>query len=485
MKEADGYISRLRERRPIREPGDHAFVNVGYVPNWEGLLYLAEATGEARFRDAAAEAGRALLSTIWTQPMVRDEEVALNPGGVYDASRGIWWWGDGKKRQGVYEGPAQEGPIPTEPPKIPERRVPAWTVSNIGLGLEHPFTYVRGAGQANIMMSNWAPNFLRLAALSGDDAFRVAARNSMIGRYANYPGYYLDGRTDEFRRADYPVKGPDVTSLYLHHIPTFTASVIDFLFTEAELRSAGKVKFPTVRQCGYVWFDNRLWGHAPGSFYGEEAWPWLHRTAVRLDNPAVDHVLAEGNGKLHVLLMNQSAKEQTVEVAFDGKVLGRSTGSVTLKVPEGPGAATNAAGIATLKLPPRGISALTLEGVKIDVPTHRVKPPEHFGMPEKPASPPVRIAGTEWVAEAALIEAPPFSSVDLYVHLDAGIGALKSAMLRCRTETGPPKRVEATRFPFEFTVSLGEMKAPVEWAVDVVLPDGSVKEGVWTRLERK
>ncbi len=483
VKAADGYLSRLKEKTALREPGDHAFVNVGYVPNWEGLLYLAETTGESRFREAAAEAGRALLTTVWTQPMVRDQEITLNPGGVYDHARGIWWWGDGKKRLGVYEGPAQEGPIPTEPPKIAERKVPAWTVSNVGLGLEHPFTYVRGAGQANIMMSNWAPNFLRLAALSGDDAFRVAARNSMIGRYANYPGYYLDGPTDEFRRADYPVKGPDITSLYLHHIPTFAASVVDFLFTEAELRSAGKVRFPTVRQCGYVWFDNRLWGHAPGSFYGEEAWPWLHRTAVRLDNPAVDHVLAEGNGRLHVLLMNQSAREQVVRLAFDGKVLGRSAGGVELKVHGGPALSTAADGTAVIRIPARGTVALTMAGVKIDVSTHRVKPPEHFKFPETPATTPVKIEGTEWVAEANLIQAPPFVSADLYVHLDAGLEALKSATLRYRV-AGAEKKVEVARFPFEFTVPVGKADTPVEWAVDVVLPDGGVKQGVWTPLKR-
>lgn len=487
VKAADGYISRLKEKNALREPGDHAFVNVGYASNWEGLLYLAETTGETRFRDAAAVEARALLTTVWTQPMVRDQEITLNPGGVYDHARGIWWWGDGKKRLGIYEGPAQEGPIPTEPPKIAERKVPAWTVSNVGLGLEHPFTYVRGAGQANIMMSNWAPNFLRLAALSGDDAFRVAARNSMIGRYANYPGYYLDGQTDEFRRADYPVKGPDITSLYLHHIPTFAASVVDFLFTEAELRSGGKVKFPTVRQCGYVWFDNRLWGHAPGSFYGQEAWPWLHRTAVTLDNPAVDHVLAEGGGKLHVLLMNQSAKPQKVKLAFDSKVLGRALDTAALKTFQGadgiPGTSEISQGVSIIELAPRETLGLTLEGLKLDVPTHRVKPPEHFKLSETPAPAPVEIIGTEWQAKATLLQAPPFVSADLYVHLDAGLEALKSAALRYRV-AGLEKRVEVTKFPFEFTVPVGESAMPIEWAVDVVLPDGSVKNGAWSSLEK-
>ena len=36
----------------------------------------------------------------------------------------------------------------------------------------------------------------------------------------------------------------------------------------------------------------------------------------------------------------------------------------------------------------------------------------------------------------------------------------------------------------QFTVPVGNADTPVEWAVDVVLPDGGVKQGVWTPLKR-
>lgn len=478
---ADAYLAKL-PGAPLRDPGDHDFVNNRYAANWEGLLYLAEETGEKRFRDAAEAAARQLLTTIWTQPVIPDEEITLNPGGVYDHARGIWWWGDGKKRLGVYEGPASEGPIRTEPPKIAERKVPAWTVSNVGLGLEHPFTYVRGGGQANIMMSNWAPNLLRLAALSGDDAFRVAARNSMIGRYANYPGYYLDGQTDEFRRADYPSKGPDITTLYFHHIPAFAASVVDFLFTDAEVRSGGKVVFPAVRQYGYVWFDSRLWGHAPGSVYGEKAWPWLHRTAAKADDPSIDVLLAEGGGKFHVVLLNQTPDEREVKVSFDEKALGRDVeGAVLKRIADGVsgGPVTVKDGVAALRIKGRGLAVLTMEDVEIDVATHRVEPPQKLPMdPAKTGVAKTKVDGTPWEAAGTILTAPPFTERDLYVYLDAELGSLKSAELVWRTKDGGEKRLAAEAFPYEFTVGLAGEEA-VEWHVELTLPDGRIaKSGI-------
>lgn len=472
---ADKYIAANLQKLPTGDLGPTPFVNVSFVPDWEGLLHLYEITGEPRFLAAAREGARWLTTTLWTQPLIPEGNTNIHPGGVYDANRHIWWFGDKLFRRAVYQGPASWDPPYPPPTPLPEKSVPAWQVSQVGLGLEQPSTYNRRGPQANILMSAWAPSMLRMAGLAKEDAFRTAARNAVIGRFANYPGYYLDGATDAYQRPDYPVIGPDVTSLYVHHIPPFTAFVVDYLFTDAEMRSGGAVKFPSTRQCGYVWFDSRLYGHAPGQVYGASAWPWLHRTAATVDSINVDRVLAEGEGKFHVVLMNQVREAQRVRVRFDEKVLGRSVEGASLAVrienePAAPLVVKD--GVAELTLSPLGIAAITLDGVKIDVPTHRVSPPGKLALPSKPSQRRAPLGDSKLEAVGAELQVSPFTWRDLYVYVTASIDDCQSATLRYRVGDGPEQRVEKHEFPWEFTVRTDDLATPISWQLDATLADG-------------
>ncbi|HSI16008.1 MAG TPA: hypothetical protein VK961_28425 [Chthoniobacter sp.] len=472
---ADKYIAANITTLPTKDLGIMPFVNVSFTPDWEGLLQMYDATGEKRFLAAATEGARWHLTSLWTQPTIPAGDTTIHPGGIYDINRHIWWFGDKLFRRGMFESAAtDETPYPP-PPRLPEKRVPAWQVSQVGLGLEQPSTYNRTGPQANIMMNAWAPSMLRLARPSGDMAFRTAARNAVIGRFANYPGYYLDGATTEYQRADYPLKGPDVTSLYVHHVPPTAAYVLDYLFSDVETRSAGEVAFPYVRQCGYVWFDSRLYGHAPGKVYGESAWPWLHRTAVTLDNINVDRVLAEGGGKLHVILLNQVAEPQFVRVTFDSRVLGRDVDGLTVNVhQENQPANPLSINVDTVevKVGGLGITVLTVEGLKIDVPTHRITPPAQFALPSQPAIQHAAFADSSLEAVGTELQVPPFTWRDLYVYVTASIDDVRSATLRYRVGDGPEQRIEGREFPWEFSARVKDMSAKISWQVDIETSDG-------------
>jgi hypothetical protein len=466
----DRYIAEHIARLPDRDLGREPFLNVSFVPDWEGLLHLYEATGERRFLDASAEGARWLLTTLWVHPKVAPGDRTIHPGGVYTHEQRVWYLGDKRFCFGQYDEPrfSSDTPIRLPPTRLPEKSVPAWQVSNVGLGLEQPFTYARRNNEANITMDIWAPNLLRLAALTGDDLFRTAARNATIGRFGNYPGYYIDGYTDHYQKPDYPVKGPDVTWFYYHHVPPFAAYVLDYLFTDAEVRSKGAVAFPSTRQNGYVWFDSRLYGHAPGKVYGQTAWPWLHRTALRVDNVAVDRVLAHGDGRFHAVLLNQTAEPQTVKLTFDAAVLGRAleTAEAKLWIGDAPAPPLRiAAGTATLRVPPMGIAALTLEGVRIDVPTHRAAPPPRLAVRADPGIERKPVPGAKLEAVGAVISVPPFAWRDLYVYVTGAHQDCTSATLYYRTGTGPEQSTRVDRFPCEFSVRLDPGDAPVAWRV--------------------
>jgi hypothetical protein len=467
----DRYIANHIARLPDRDLGRNPFINVSFVPDWEGLLHVYEATGEKRFLDASAEGARWLLTTLWVHPQVPPGDRKIHPGGVYSHEKRVWYLGDKRFCLGQYDEPSfsSDAPIKLEPTRLPEKSVPAWQVSNVGLGLEQPFTYARHAGDANILMDIWAPNLLRLASLTGDDLFRTAARNATIGRFNNYPGYYVDGYTDQYQKPDYPVKGPDVTWLYYHHIPPFAAYVLDYLFTDAEMRSKGAVAFPSTRQLGYVWFDSRLYGHAPGKVYGQTAWPWLHRTAAAVDNINVDRVLAHGDGRFHVVLLNQTPEAQPVNLKFDAAVLGRDVANAQAKlwIDNAPaGAVRIVNGTATLRVPPMGIAAVTLEGVRIDVPTHRAAPPAHTPLPGAPAVERKPVPGSKLQAVGTVISAPPFAWRDLYVYVTGGHTDCTAATLYYRTGPGPEQKAQVDRFPCEFSVRLEPGPSKVEWRVE-------------------
>ncbi len=474
VEAADAHIAKNITRLPVNDLGTEPFVNMSFVPDWEGLLHVYDATGEQRFLDAAATAAHGLMmTTLWTQPPIPAGETTIHPGGSYRSAGHVWWFGDKRYRRGFVEGAQQttdeNAKFDLPPARLPEKRVPAWQVSNVGLGLEQPCTYSRPDNDANITMNCWAPNLLRLARLTGDDLFRTAARNATIGRFGNYPGYYIDGMTDQYQRPDYPVAGPDVTWLYFHHIPPFAAYVLDYLFTDAETRSKGAVIFPSVRQCGYVWFDNRLRGHAPGSVYDEPAWPWLHRTAATVDTINVDRVLAHGGGKFHVVLLNQVCEEQTVRVTFDPQALGRAVDGAKLSVrldnrPAPPLRVKD--GAVTLKLPSLGIAALTLDDVKIDVPTHRAAPPPQLPLPTDSGLRRQPVAGTKLEAIGTEICVPPFTWRDLYVYIAAGLDDCKSATLRYRVGDGAEQQVKVERFPWEFSVRVDDVRSPITWSVE-------------------
>jgi hypothetical protein len=193
----------------------------------------------------------------------------------------------------------------------------------------------------------------------------------------------------------------------------------------------------------------------------------------------VDLLLAQGEGKFHVVLLNQTKEEKEVTVTLDGKALGRSLDGAELRVHaenQPAGSLAVKGGSVRVKLKPLGITALSLDGVKIDVPTQRVKPPQHVAASAKPGQSLAKLDGTAWTARGSMIEAPPFASRDLYVYVDAGLEDLKSAVLRYKEGDSAERSIEVKRFPFEFSARLDEPGKPVSWEVEARLPDGSVKK---------
>ena len=291
-----------------------SFYNSSMYGAWWDLIDLYEMSGHKDYLEAARYGAAHTLAGIRCFPAVRDTLQTIHPNNQYEGNTRLWWRGMQQFRLGY---PRVDG-------DAPEKQVPLWKVSPVGLGFEQPSTYFlrqRGKPVRPVFMSSWAPHLLRLSQHTGGAIYKTYARNAVIGRFANYPGYYATGYTDITMQADFPYKGPDVSSIYYHHIAPHMAFTADFLISEVIERTGGRVNFPYGKQEGFVWFSNRVYGGAPGVVFDDKnASLWLKRGLITSSNPAVNYVTAISDKTFWILLSSEHSDAATTAVSLGREV---------------------------------------------------------------------------------------------------------------------------------------------------------------------
>ncbi|MDE5989557.1 MAG: hypothetical protein K2H17_09175 [Duncaniella sp.] len=306
VRDADMHIYK-NSTKPMRY---QAFYNSTIYAPWWDFIDLYETTKDRRFLEAARYGAAHTLAGIRSWPAVRDSVQTIHPGGIYNGNTTMWWKGSEQYRLGF---PRKEG-------DAPEHEVEQWKVSPVGLGFEQPSTYfLRNKGKVvrPVFMSSWAPSLLRLNQHTGLEIFDTYARNAVIGRFTNYPGYYATGYTDITMKENFPYEGPDVSSIYYHHIPPHLAFTADYLVSEAVQRSGGKVSFPYGKQEGFVWFSNRVFGGEAGTVHDDtNVHLWLKKGLVSSENPEINYLTAVSDRQLWLLLCNESRETAATTVTL-------------------------------------------------------------------------------------------------------------------------------------------------------------------------
>ncbi|PWU08680.1 MAG: hypothetical protein C5B50_29105 [Verrucomicrobia bacterium] len=287
---ADAYIRGQIAIPRTNFPG-HAEFWTDFTPRWMQLLELYEECGEKRFLDAAISGAREHAAFCWMSPKVPAGNVALD--------------------MTIYKPGSQ--------------LVPGWRVAQIGLMPEAANTYMDNAA---VFLAPFAPYFLRIAALSGDDFFRDLARNAIVGRYANYPGYGINFEfSTAYEAADYPTTPPPrnfrYNRFYFNHVWPHIALLLDYLVSDAATRSGGMINFPSSYAQGYVYLQSKVYGDRPGAFYGDRnVWLYMPRASVTTDNVQINSIAARGNGNFYIALMNQSSNaiQTTVRIGAPDSV---------------------------------------------------------------------------------------------------------------------------------------------------------------------
>ncbi|WP_020576300.1 NEW3 domain-containing protein [Actinopolymorpha alba] len=420
-----------------------------YAKGWTELLVLYELTGDRRFLEGAHKEAKRFVTQTEVRPVPKGNVTApIPPVGFQQFD-----WPTG----------AGAGALPDYPrEEVTPQTAPAWYVSTSGLTFEQLTTFKIGTsatqnpGGGFVFNPCWVPFLLRLAHYTGDQLIADIAHNMVVGRFTNYPGYYSRQFHVDQMKPDFPMQGPPgIAGIYFHHAPAQLGLAIDYLLSEQFARSGGAIDFPRLFELNYVYFKFSVYGHAPGTFYGENAvWPYFPKGLVKVDNPAVNWCAGVGNSSLYVSLTNESgtAQKVTVDVASPLTGIKRGSGISVAYVRGGKiGKAARQAGTATtVTVPPKGIAAFVVRDVEIDVPWH-VGTPGTDRSPASYHSEDTNPSSDFGLASGILLVRPDRSGYDAYVSIDTE----EPSTLRYRIGDGPRQEAPPKPFPYEWTIGVG------------------------------
>jgi hypothetical protein len=273
-KGADWLVDHaVAEHRYLGVCGDTRFAPdfaTGQVA--QALLDLHEITHDRRYLDAGISAARFYATSVYTHPVASDEIKTVN----------------GKPRHD-------------------------WEISQVGLSYEHGGMIGSANVPGPILLASHAGLFVRVSELTGDRLLLDLARAGALGRDA-----FLDPKT---RVATYYWRSMDAgAGSYPHHAWWQIGWITDYLVSEAQLRSGGRIRFPRGFFTPKVG-PHGAYGFAAGQIFGDDVeLDWDNRREARCEVQEVDWLLArstKGSAR-YVVLLNDSPRSVTAKLAALG-----------------------------------------------------------------------------------------------------------------------------------------------------------------------
>ena len=445
-----------------------AFVSGDFNTQLYALIYTYELTGDKKYLDEAEKIGRNAALTLSSQGYQNgydyntyhvDPHTAADSHVIWaDNVVGWWWRGDIQWRIGFPHG--TWGPLEGTVSTIHEEDAPGWLFATAGLTTEH----ARTAGHSNfILMETWAPAFLKLGMYTGDDYFTTQARNALVGRFSNYPGYYVDRYYTNYMKKEYPYEGPEYNMFYYTHVAPFAAMAEDFLITEFRTRSNEKISFPELHFDGYSYFTASQYGARPGKMYDEDGlWLWNAEGIMETSDVNVNFLAGRKEDVLGLALMNQSQNEVTAEITLGEKVP-NYTGEAVLYALDGSKSTVQVAdGKFVVTIPGKGIQTAILKIDGIEKPAYALDEIKYTTEYEKTVS-------THKNGKGYVIQFNP-DKYHAYIYVtDTNLKSLKVDY-----EIGDKKESRVIEsYPFETIIRVDLPKEEVKYNITATMTDGT------------
>lgn len=403
-----------------------------FTGRWIEFLQLYEITGNKRYLAASREGARNYTMFTWMVPAIPDTLINVNKGGKAP----MYWYLRSKGHKQMY---------------YPEEQAPAWRLSEVGLTPESSGT---STGHRGIFMSNYAPWMLRLGYYTKDSFLIQVAKASIVGRYRNFPGYHINTeRTTAYEKFDFPLhehKDQSVNSFHYNHILPMASMLLDYLVTDAFVRSNAMINFPAEYMEGYAYLQNKMYGAASGSFYTENnVQLWMPARLLKISSNELNYIAARKGNKLMLAFTNQSGRSINTMVSVD-KDLVKFNNQSKVKFFAGSGSNTIKENSFMVTVPANGIAAVSIDGAAI-----------HSGFQQKILDAGASVVPNDYVklktgnAHAMLLQLGKYDR-RLYVYLEDDDNKVQKVSLQYTNADGQSKSVEDITYPFEFTVRVGE-----------------------------
>ena len=423
-----------------------------YTNRWIELLQLYEITKERSFLDAAVEGARNYTQFIWMVPAIPDSLVTVNK----DGKAPFYWYLKSKGHKQVY---------------YPEEKVPAWRLSEIGLTPESSAT---SAGHRGIFMTNFAPWMLRLGYYANDSFLLNVAKDAVIGRYRSFPGYHINTeRTTAYENVDFPFHkhmDQSVNSFHYNHILPMASMLLDYLVSDAYIRSKGAIDFPAEYIEGYAYLQSKMYGARTGKFYSDNNVKlWMPGNLLQTENIELNYVSARKSDTLFIAFTNQS--QQNIKSVFTlNDSLAKLTSKASMdiwqnnkwtKVPQ-------MSKDLSVQVARNGITAIRLSGVDMQIGFQQQllgartsKTKDYIHLPQGNAN-------------AMLLHLGNYDK-RLYVYLEDDDNKVKTATLQYQIADGKTFTLEDKQYPFEFTVPL-QNQSNIQFSLTLNKTNGEKEE---------
>ena len=445
------------------------FIFTEYVPELSAFLTVYEITKEQKYLDAAQSVAQLLSTALWTtgyHDNHAQENITITPedltSHILSAQNYNFFWHGSEKFRPGYLLDEKNNPSILDESLLYTKTLPKWTMARAGMGTEQKVSCNNGVA---ITMNTWASLFLKLSKYTGDTFYETMARNAFIGRFSNYNGYGHEMLAPHTMDADYPITGPDVTSLYYHHIPPFLAMLEDFLTTSFWAESDGKIEFPSFVDTGYAYFLTHQYGHEAGKFYDEEdMWLWLDKGILTSSSKNTDYIAARKDGVLAFSFMNEANSAETVTITL-GEKAPDFTGTATLYSAQGEKseiAITD--GIFTLELPSKGIKSVVIKSDKVSAPAYAKAP---ITVDD------TAVSSTHENGKGYVLQ---FDNARYfaYTYITDMPDTVKSASITY-TKGEKTETLTDTIYPYEFIVEVESPYTPFEYEITATLTDGTTE----------